>query len=115
MEQPGRYALLVDWDSRDDHMAWMAANETGFQVERPRRREVDVTDPDAARRLGELDGLHLVLDAREKGAVTLLLQVAQGVVVAAGNQDCRWRQLWRRWREYSEFYVQATGWPSRAG
>jgi heme-degrading monooxygenase HmoA len=30
VEQPDRYALLVDWDSRDDHMAWMAVNESGF-------------------------------------------------------------------------------------
>lgn len=30
VELPDRYLLLVDWDSVDDHMAWMKVNETAF-------------------------------------------------------------------------------------
>jgi len=30
VEQPNRFVMLVDWDSRDDHMAWMGANESAF-------------------------------------------------------------------------------------
>jgi len=30
VELPDRYVLLVDWDSVDDHMAWMKVNEAAF-------------------------------------------------------------------------------------
>jgi heme-degrading monooxygenase HmoA len=30
IEDPARFLLMVDWDTKDDHMAWMAANETQF-------------------------------------------------------------------------------------
>jgi heme-degrading monooxygenase HmoA len=30
VELPDRYLMLVDWDSVDDHMAWMKANEAAF-------------------------------------------------------------------------------------
>ena len=30
VENPDRWVLLVDWDSVDDHMAWMGVNESAF-------------------------------------------------------------------------------------
>lgn len=30
VEEPARYVLLVDWDSKDDHMSWMGENEAAF-------------------------------------------------------------------------------------
>lgn len=30
VEQPERHVMLVDWESKDDHMAWMQVNESGF-------------------------------------------------------------------------------------
>ncbi len=30
VEDPARFVFLVDWDSKDDHMAWMGVNEAAF-------------------------------------------------------------------------------------